>query len=188
MSKSQPNSQSDPVKPEVSKTQPSIVAILIAVIGVVGSIAAAFITASGAARSTAKETAKSELAGFLLDQRSGALVGEIRAFAFGGERSEDMIRELRKLGWLECAGQAISRSNYLRLYEVLKTRHPWGVKSGGLVRVPDLRGIFLRGWVHGADVQDEKERATVSGRFKRINWGATPMVEPSPSQKWEKSL
>jgi len=79
------------------------------------------------------------------------IVGEIRTFAFGGERNENNIEELRALGWLECAGQFISRSaSTQELFDKLNHDQTWG-KSGGRIRVPDLRGMFLRGWKHGAD-------------------------------------
>jgi hypothetical protein len=153
MPEGKPNSNSDVVKGnESAKSQPTHVPIAIALLGVIGSLGTAYITAHGTAKETAKVTTQDELTGFKLDQISGAMVGEIRAFAVGGGRADPDIRKLRVLGWLECAGQAISHDDYPRLHELLARTHPWGVKSGGLLRVPDLRGMFLRGWFHGADL------------------------------------
>jgi hypothetical protein len=147
------NPNSEVVKGDGSiKSQPPYVAILIAVLGVISSLGTAYFTAHGTAKETAKATAQNELSGFKLDEKSAAIVGEIRAFAFGGRRNDPDIKKLRELGWLECAGQAISHDDYPRLYEVLASNHPWGLKSGGLLRVPDLRGMFMRGWFHGTEL------------------------------------
>lgn len=152
-----PENQANP-NPEVAKgdgsvkSQPPYVAIAVAALGVISSLGTAYLTAQGTAKQTAKATAQDELTGFKLDQISGAIVGEIRAFAFGAGRKDPDIKKLRALGWLECAGQAISHDDYPRLYDALAGNHPWGLKSGGLLRVPDLRGMFIRGWFHGAEL------------------------------------
>jgi hypothetical protein len=143
-----PENEANP-NSEVVRSQPPYVAIVIAALGVIGSLGTAYFTAHGTAKETAKETAQNELSGFKLDEKSGAIVGEIRAFAFGGRRTDPEIKKLRELGWLECAGQAISHDDYPRLYEVLASNHPWGLAAGALLRVPDLRGMFIRGWFHG---------------------------------------
>ena len=149
-----------------SGSQSPYLAIVIALLGVVSSLGTAYITAHGTARATAEETAKTttkdEFTGLTFAQGSAAVVGEIRAFAFGGERGDRDIQNLRDRGWLECAGQAISHGDYPELYELLdRTGRPWGA-AGDRVMVPDLRGIFLRGWFNGAVPKDlERE---VSGR------------------------
>jgi hypothetical protein len=95
------------------------------------------------------------------------IVGEIRSFAFGGQRGDSSIEELRKLGWLECAGQSIGLTpNTKELYEKLNRAQTWG-KIGDRIRIPDLRGTFLRGWSHGAATKNEDDidsRIVPSGR------------------------
>jgi len=47
-------------------------------------------------------------------------------------------------GWLKCNGAAISRTTYASLFAAIGT--VWGVGDGSTTfRVPDLRGLFLRG-------------------------------------------
>ena len=132
--------------------QPQYAAIAIAALGVVSSLGTAYITALGTAKRTAGDTVKNELIGLKLDQRSGAFVGEIRAFAFGGDYNDTEIKELRNSGWVECAGQVISGSEYPRLFALLQSKkNPWG-ETDGRPRLPDLRGMFLRGWLHDSEV------------------------------------
>ena len=54
-------------------------------------------------------------------------------------------------GWLECNGQAVSRSTYSALYSAIGTRY--GAGNGSTTfNVPDYRVEFLRGWDHGRGV------------------------------------
>lgn len=54
-------------------------------------------------------------------------------------------------GYLECAGQAISRTTYADLFDELGTSY--GVGDGTTTfNLPDLRGEFVRGWDHGRGV------------------------------------
>lgn len=50
-------------------------------------------------------------------------------------------------GYLECNGQAVSRTTYAALFAVLSTT--WGNTSGSDFKVPDLRGEFVRGFDNG---------------------------------------
>lgn len=52
-------------------------------------------------------------------------------------------------GWLECTGQAVSRSTYSQLFTLLGTTYGPG-DGATTFNVPDYRGFFLRGWDHGA--------------------------------------
>lgn len=54
-------------------------------------------------------------------------------------------------GWLECAGQAVSRTTYSTLFGILGITYGAGdgVTTFGL---PDLRGEFVRGFDHGRGV------------------------------------
>lgn len=51
-------------------------------------------------------------------------------------------------GYLECNGSVISTSTYAALFAVIG--YTFG--SVGIFRVPDLRGLFPRGWDHGSGV------------------------------------
>lgn len=62
--------------------------------------------------------------------------------AFGGEKTPP--------GWLACEGQALSSLAYSALFAAIGTR--WGSGVPGTVKdfnLPDMRGVFLRGWNHG---------------------------------------
>jgi microcystin-dependent protein len=92
-------------------------------------------------------------AGEATDKMLGLFPGEVRAFAFGGSKDDPAINQLRQRGWLECAGQTIRQDEFPRLYDLMRTaRFPWGKKTEQghtLARLPDLRGVFLRGWMDG---------------------------------------
>lgn len=49
--------------------------------------------------------------------------------------------------WLECDGASLLIVDYPALYAVLGTT--WGAAPAGHFRLPDLRGLALRGWDHG---------------------------------------
>lgn len=54
-------------------------------------------------------------------------------------------------GWLECAGQAVSRTTYANLFAVLGTTY--GVGDGSTTfNLPDMRGEFVRGYDNGRGV------------------------------------
>jgi hypothetical protein len=83
------------------------------------------------------------------DFRSGGwIVGEIRAFAFGGDNPA-LVRSLARNGWVECAGQQIDVQDFPEAVAVLQDT--WGSQDISKTRVylPDLRGLVLRGWHHG---------------------------------------
>jgi hypothetical protein len=77
------------------------------------------------------------------------IVGEIRAFAIAGPHADSYMQDLRQAGWVECAGQAFNRNTVTeKLFDKLAhAMNPWGTK-GGSILLPDLRGMFLRGWNH----------------------------------------
>ncbi|MEZ5781808.1 MAG: tail fiber protein [Rhizobiaceae bacterium] len=54
-------------------------------------------------------------------------------------------------GWLICNGQAVSRVTYARLFALLGLT--WGAGDGATTfNLPDLRGMFIRGWDNGRGV------------------------------------
>ncbi len=49
-------------------------------------------------------------------------------------------------GWLECNGQAVSKTTYPLLFDAIGITFG---SDGDTFRLPDLRGEFIRGWDHG---------------------------------------
>lgn len=48
-------------------------------------------------------------------------------------------------GWLKCEGQAVSQTTYANLYAAIGATWNTGGEGAGNFRLPDLRGMFLRG-------------------------------------------
>jgi microcystin-dependent protein len=63
-------------------------------------------------------------------------------------------------GYLECNGAAISRTTYSALYAKIGTAHGSGDGSTTF-NIPDLRGVFIRGWDHGRAVDSGRGFGTV---------------------------
>lgn len=51
-------------------------------------------------------------------------------------------------GWLECSGQAVSRTTYAALFALIGVTYGAGDASTTF-NLPDMRGRFVRGWSHG---------------------------------------
>ncbi len=49
-------------------------------------------------------------------------------------------------GYLECAGQSLSRTTYANLFAAISTT--WGYVDSQHFNLPDMRGQFVRGWVN----------------------------------------
>lgn len=86
-------------------------------------------------------------------------IGEIRTFAFSDDKtaintSQLQIRSLRERGWISCRGQELAITEFPELGAVLKVIRPdrsigsvWGAAARDIsFNVPDLRGLFLRGY------------------------------------------
>lgn len=63
--------------------------------------------------------------------------------SFGGAREEAMVGA----GWLICNGAEVASADYPELARALGTS--WGEAAAGMVRLPNLDGLFLRGLDHG---------------------------------------
>jgi len=57
------------------------------------------------------------------------------------------------IGWLKCNGASISRTTYAPLFNVISTTYGVGVGTTSL-QVPDLRGVFIRGWADNQTTYD----------------------------------
>ncbi len=75
------------------------------------------------------------------------LVGELRAVAV--ESHAPRVEELRRQGWLVCAGQSVSQKDYPELYAAVGSS--WGGAPEGTFRLPDFRGHFRPGRTTSAE-------------------------------------
>ncbi|MEK7990164.1 MAG: tail fiber protein [Thiotrichaceae bacterium] len=83
------------------------------------------------------------------------LVGAVMAFAMP-EAPE---------GWFACNGEEISRTEYARLFERIGI--VFGEGDGETTfNLPDLRGLFVRGWDNAGQIDLEREFAT--GQYDQI--------------------
>ena len=73
---------------------------------------------------------------FQLMNDPGDAVGTVKAW----------LTETVPLGYLECKGTSLVRADYPELFAVLGTNY--GNADGTHFYIPDLRGMFLRGWDH----------------------------------------
>ncbi|KAB2666341.1 MAG: tail fiber protein [Verrucomicrobia bacterium] len=75
---------------------------------------------------------------------------------FGGIPDRE---SLRKQGWLPCDGAAYRTNEFANLFAAI--RYSWGTgEADGEFRVPDLRGLFLRGVDGDAGRDPDKEERT----------------------------
>ncbi|HEY8271040.1 MAG TPA: phage tail protein, partial [Pseudobdellovibrionaceae bacterium] len=65
-------------------------------------------------------------------------------------------------GYLEANGAAVKRSEYVLLFEAIKTIYGTGDGSTTF-NLPDLRGYFLRGWNHASGNDPDVDSRTNSG-------------------------
>lgn len=67
-------------------------------------------------------------------------------------------------GWLHCNGQSVSRNTYQDLFNVLSVNGVpiYGADDANHFDVPDMRGLFVRGWANGES--DDPDRASRTNR------------------------
>ena len=83
-----------------------------------------------------------------------SIIGEIRSFASG---TNDYVVHLARLGWIPCDGRSLNRVLFPNLFREIGTA--WGSKDpGNSFRVPDLRGLFLRGSMPPNPSEDLQKR------------------------------
>ena len=72
-------------------------------------------------------------------------------------------------GWLECNGADISRTVYSSLYSAIGTGFGGGDGSTTF-NLPDLRGVFPRGWDHGRGIDSGRGFGSYQGENTRDHW------------------
>lgn len=65
------------------------------------------------------------------------------------------------VGWLPCEGQILDKKEYSSLFNAIE--YAWG-NEGGNFRLPDLRGMFLRGVDGTKGLDEDKELRTASNK------------------------
>jgi microcystin-dependent protein len=63
-------------------------------------------------------------------------------------------------GWVECNGASLGRTTYAALFAAIGTIY--GAADGGTFKVPDFRGVFLRGLDGGRGLDPDSSRAVGS--------------------------
>ena len=63
-------------------------------------------------------------------------------------------------GWLHCNGQSVSRNTYQDLFNVIGD--DYGADDANHFDVPDMRGLFVRGWANGES--EDPDRASRTNR------------------------
>ncbi len=74
--------------------------------------------------------------------------------AYAGEWREDVRQNFYHTGWLVCEGQALTIQNYMNLYQAIG--HIYGESASETFKLPDFRGIFLRGLDLGKQFDPER--------------------------------
>ena len=78
-------------------------------------------------------------------------------------------------GYLECSGASVLRATYPNLFAVIGT--DYGSADGTHFTLPDLRGVFLRGWDHGAARDPDAATRTNRGDGTSGDFVGTRQVE-----------
>lgn len=63
-------------------------------------------------------------------------------------------------GWLHCNGQSVNRNTYQDLFNVIGD--DYGADDANHFDVPDMRGLFVRGWANGES--EDPDRASRTNR------------------------
>lgn len=103
------------------------------------------------------------------------ILGEIRTMASDGPAH---LRNMHLLGWLECDGRSLNRMKYRKLFAVLceevggKPQFHWGTRDAATsFRIPDLRGMFLRG-TRGKSPDEDPNAQTYDDSWADPDWSS----------------
>ena len=64
-------------------------------------------------------------------------------------------------GWLHCNGQSVNRNTYQDLFNVIGD--DYGADDANHFDVPDMRGLFVRGWANGESEDPDRASRTDRG-------------------------
>jgi len=94
--------------------------------------------------------------------------------AYGGDIAGARLAELRDEGWLLCDGQGYPpRDEYVELYGVIG--YLFGVDGRENFRVPDLRGVFIRGTDHGRGMDPDAGARSTGDKVGSLQGRATAL-------------
>lgn len=97
---------------------------------------------------------------------SGSDPGDIKIVAHNGVPSQ---------GWLKCNGSAVLRASYPRLFSTIGTIWNTGGETSLQFRLPDYRGVFIRGFDDGRGVDISRQFASPQqGTFIASGSGPAP--------------
>lgn len=85
-------------------------------------------------------------------------------------------------GYLEAAGQAVSKLTYPTLWAALGSPNPASGDAANTFRLPDLRGEFIRGWDHGRGVDSGRNLGTP--QIDQIGAHSHDYVDTYYSEAW----
>lgn len=124
------------------------------------------VTVSGTASITGNLSAKGSSAfqavsATTINATGVATVAELSSPTFAGMVAFFATTNTRP-GWLKANGQAVSRTIYANLFDVIGTT--FGAGDGSTTfNVPDMRGRFMRGWDDGAGVDAGRVFGSIQG-------------------------
>lgn len=71
--------------------------------------------------------------------------------------------EIIPSGYIECNGSSLLINSYQNLYTVIGVRYGSGDDPPNTFNIPDTRGLFVRGWDHGAGIDIGASSKTFNG-------------------------
>ena len=80
-------------------------------------------------------------------------------------------------GWLYCRGQSLLRADYDDLFNVIGTQ--WGSADATHFNLPDMRGVFARGWSGGNPSTAIVPATTASYSFAMPSGGTFEIMSAS---------
>jgi len=74
--------------------------------------------------------------------------------AYAGGLNDTIQQQLHQAGWLICDGRELKREQYPELFQAIKTNY--GNETTDTFKIPDFRGVFLRGLDLGRQLDPER--------------------------------
>ena len=86
-------------------------------------------------------------------------------------------------GYLECNGNAVSRTTYAALFAIIGTNYGTG-NGSSTFNLPDLRGEFIRGFDNGRGVDSGRSIASSQGSQNAQHNHTATVTDPSHSHSY----